>query len=165
MSESFKGREIVKADLKKLLELLNKALADEWLAYYQYWVGSKIAVGPMRNAVVAELSEHAKEELGHAELLAERILQLGGTPILSPQDWYKLTNCGYETPKDPFVVRLLEQNIKGEQCAIKVYNELLEFVKDKDPITYILVLKILEDEIKHEFELKSILEDIRRMKG
>ena len=165
MSESFKGREIVKADLKKLLELLNKALADEWLAYYQYWVGSKIAVGPMRNAVVAELSEHAKEELGHAELLAERILQLGGAPILSPQDWYKLTNCGYETPEDPFVVRLLEQNIKGEQCAIKVYNELLEFVKDKDPITYNLVLKILEDEIKHEFELKSILEDIRRMKG
>ncbi len=165
MSESFKGREIVKADLKKLLELLNKALADEWLAYYQYWVGSKIAVGPMRNAVVAELSEHAKEELGHAELLAERILQLGGAPILSPQDWYKLTNCGYEKPEDPFVVRLLEQNIKGEQCAIKVYNELLEFVKDKDPITYNLVLKILEDEIKHEFELKSILEDIRRMKG
>ena len=165
MSESFKGREIVKADLKKLLELLNKALADEWLAYYQYWVGSKIAIGPMRNAVVAELSEHAKEELGHAELLAERILQLGGAPILSPQDWYKLTNCGYETPEDPFVVRLLEQNIKGEQCAIKVYNELLEFVKDKDPITYGLVLKILEDEIKHEFELKSILEDIRRMKG
>jgi len=165
LSESFKGREIVKADLKKLLELLNKALADEWLAYYQYWVGSKIAVGPMRNAVVAELSEHAKEELGHAELLAERILQLGGAPILSPQDWYKLTNCGYEKPEDPFVVRLLEQNIKGEQCAIKVYNELLEFVKDKDPITYNLVLKILEDEIKHEFELKSILEDIRRMKG
>jgi len=165
LSESFKGREIIKADLKKLLELLNKALADEWLAYYQYWVGSKIAVGPMRNAVIAELSEHAKEELGHAELLAERILQLGGTPILSPQDWYKLTNCGYETPEDPFVVRLLEQNIKGEQCAIKVYNELLEFVKEKDPITYDLVLKILEDEIKHEFELKSILEDIRRMKG
>ena len=165
MSESFKGREIVKADLKKLLELLNKALADEWLAYYQYWVGSKIAVGPMRNAVVAELSEHAKEELGHAELLVERILQLGGAPILSPQDWYKLTNCGYEKPEDPFVIRLLEQNIKGEQCAIKVYNELLEFVKDKDPVTYDLVLKILEDEIKHEFELKSILEDIRRMKG
>jgi len=165
LSESFKGREIVKVDLKKLLELLNKALADEWLAYYQYWVGSKIAVGPMRNTIVAELSEHAKEELGHAELLAERVLQLGGAPILSPQDWYKLTNCGYETPEDPFVVRLLEQNIKGEQCAIKVYNELLEFVKEKDPITYDLVLKILEDEIKHEFELKSILEDIRRMKG
>jgi len=165
LSKGFKGREIVKVDVEKLLELLNKALADEWLAYYQYWVGSKIAIGPMRNAVVAELSEHAKEELGHAELLVERILQLGGTPILSPQDWYKLTNCGYETPEDPFVVRLLEQNIKGEQCAIKVYNELLEFVKDKDPITYDLVLKILEDEIKHEFELKSILEDIRRTKG
>ena len=164
MAEGSRRKEIVKLDVSKLLELLNKALADEWLAYYQYWVGAKIAVGPMRNAVAAELSEHAGEELGHAELLVERILQLGGTPILNPQDWFKLTNCGYEAPSDPSVERLLEQNIKGEQCAIRVYDELIGFVKDKDVITYNMVSKILEDEVKHEFELQSLLEDIRKAK-
>jgi len=157
-----KGREIVKLDVKELLELLNKALADEWLAYYQYWVGSKIAVGPMRELVVKELTEHAGDELRHAEMLVNRIIQLGGTPILNPQDWFKLTNCGYEVPEDPYVKKLLEQNIKGEQCAIEVYYKLLEFTKDKDPVTAKMVLEILEDEIEHEADLQAILEDLER---
>ena len=159
-----KGREIVKLDVNKLLELLNKALADEWLAYYQYWVGSKIAVGPMRELVVKELTEHAGDELKHAEMLVSRIIQLGGKPILNPQDWFKLTNCGYEVPEDPYVKKLLEQNIKGEQCAIEVYYKLLEFTKDKDPVTSKMVLAILEDEIEHEADLQAILEDLERSK-
>jgi len=159
-----KGREIVKLDVNKLLELLNKALADEWLAYYQYWVGSKIAVGPMRELVVKELTEHAGDELKHAEMLVSRIIQLGGKPILNPQDWFKLTNCGYEVPEDPYVKKLLEQNIKGEQCAIEVYYKLLEFTKDKDPVTAKMVLEILEDEIEHEADLQAILEDLERSK-
>jgi len=159
-----KGREIVKLDVNKLLELLNKALADEWLAYYQYWVGSKIAIGPMRELVVKELTEHAGDELKHAEMLVNRIIQLGGKPILNPQDWFKLTNCGYEVPEDPYVKKLLEQNIKGEQCAIEVYYKLLEFTKDKDPVTSKMVLEILEDEIEHEADLQAILEDLERSK-
>jgi bacterioferritin len=86
-----KGREIVGMDIDKLIELLNKALADEWLAYYQYWIGAKVVKGPMRGAVEAELMEHAGEELQHAEMLIERIIQLGGTPLLSPEEWYKIT--------------------------------------------------------------------------
>jgi len=159
-----KGKEIVKVNVEKLIEQLNKAYAYEWLAYYQYWLGAKIAVGPVRGAVTMELEEHAKEELEHAEKLSKRILELGGTPVLSPEEWYKMSNCGYEAPKDPHVEKLLEQNIKGEQCAIQVYNKLLEFTKEGDPITWRLVLEILEDEIEHEFELQSLLEDIRKMK-
>ncbi|MCK4449001.1 MAG: ferritin, partial [Anaerolineae bacterium] len=98
-----KGRAIVGIDVDNLIKTLNKALADEWLAYYQYWVGAKVAKGPMRGAVTAELIQHATEELGHAELLANRILQLGGTPLLKPEDWYKTTNCGYEASEDPYV--------------------------------------------------------------
>lgn len=157
-----KGREIVGVDAKKLVDLLNKAYADEWLAYYQYWVGAKVAVGKMRGVVASELEEHAKEELGHAEELTERIITLGGSPILSPQDLLKQTNCGYDIPSDPDVKKLLEQNIKGEQCAIAMYSKLLEFVKDKDPITYKMVLDILEDEVKHEEDLESILQDVQQ---
>jgi bacterioferritin len=159
-----KGRAIVGKDVDKLIEMLNKALADEWLAYYQYWIGAKVAVGPMRGTVAAELLEHATEELGHAELLAERILQLGGTPLLTPEVWYKVTNCGYETPDDPYTEVLLDQNIAGEQCAIKVYQELVEFTKDIDPITYNIVLGILADEVMHEEDLQAIVEDIQLMK-
>jgi bacterioferritin len=111
-----KGISIVGMDVKKLLNLLNKALYDEWLAYYQYWVGAKVVKGPMKEAVIAELDQHSADELKHAGMLVARIIQLGGTPVLKPEDWYKMTNCGYDAPKDPFVKPVLEQNIKGERC-------------------------------------------------
>ncbi|MDD5565521.1 MAG: ferritin-like domain-containing protein, partial [Candidatus Omnitrophica bacterium] len=139
---------------------LNKAFADEWLAYYQYWVGAKIARGQMRGAVVAELEQHAGEELKHAGMLTERIIQLGGTPVLKPEDWYKETNCGYDAPHDPSVKALLTQNIKGEQCAIDVYKKLSDTVKDKDAVTYHLALEIMSDEIEHEEDLEALLEDM-----
>ena len=159
-----KGRAIVGLDVDNLIKVLNKALADEWLAYYQYWVGAKVAKGPMRGAVTAELIQHATEELGHAELLANRILQLGGTPLLKPEDWYKMTNCGYEAPEDPYVEVLLEQNIKGEQCAIGVYQQLVELTNKADPVTYEMALSILTDEIEHEEDLQALLEDIELMR-
>lgn len=84
-----KGRAIVKMDVKEVVKLLNKALADEWLAVYQYWAGSKVAVGRMRGIIAKELEEHANEELEHANKLTERIIQLGGTPILHPKEWEK----------------------------------------------------------------------------
>jgi bacterioferritin len=160
-----RGREIVGTDVEKLVQMLNKALADEWLAYYQYWVGAKIAQGPMRGAVAGELEEHAAEELEHAGMLTERIIQLGGMPLLKPEDWYQMTNCGYEIPEDPYVEALLEQNIKGERCAIDVYQKLAEFTKDVDPITHHIVLEILEDEVEHEEDLEAFVEDIELMKA
>jgi bacterioferritin len=159
-----KGREIVSMDMDRLLELLNKAFADEWLAYFQYWVGAKVAKGPMRGEVAAELEQHAGDELKHAGMLTERIIQLGGTPILKPEDWYKMTNCAYEAPEDPSVQALLEQNIRGEQCAIDVYQRLLDAIRGKDTVTYHIALEILEDEVEHEEDLEALLEDIKSIK-
>lgn len=157
-----KGIEIVGMDVGELIDMLNKALADEWLAYYQYWVGSKVVQGPMRPQVEAELVEHAEEELKHANMLAERIVQLGGTPLLSPDEWKKNSGCGYAAPSDPNVKKILEQNIKGEQCAIVTYHKILEEVKSgNDPITFNMVRKIMEDEVKHEHDLQSIQQDMK----
>jgi bacterioferritin len=114
----------------------------------------------MRGAVVAELTEHAQEELKHAEMLSDRIIQLGGDPLLDPADWKKLSNCGYDAPENPFVRDILEQNIKGEQCAIDVYSKLLATVKDKDIVTYNMVAEVLEEEVEHEEDLQALLEDI-----
>lgn len=155
-----KGREIVNLDVDKLLELLNKAYAEEWLAYYQYWVGAQVAVGKMRNFVVEELMEHAQEEFEHAGMVCERILQLGGTPLLTPQDLIAKAGCPYEIPSDPKTKTLVIQNINGERCAIATYKEILDFVEGKDPITYDLALSILKDEVEHEEDLEAILDDM-----
>lgn len=150
-------------DVDELINLLNKALADEWLAYYQYWIGAKVVKGPMKDAVIAELDLHATEELSHAVLLTTRIIQLGGTPVLSPADWMKITNCGYDAPADPYVEKVLEQNIKGEQCAIKVYSHLLDLTREGDPVTYNIILTILSQEVEHEEDLDALREDLELM--
>lgn len=158
-----KGREIVGLEVDNLLQLLRKAFADEWLAYYQYWLGAKVCKGPMKEAVISELELHATEELNHSLLLSNRIIQLGGTPVTNPKDWFELTNCGYDAPDDPFVKVLLEQNIKGEQCAISTYQKLLDLTRDKDPVTYNIILTIIEQEVEHEEDLQALLEDFELM--
>ena len=155
-----KGREIVGMDVDRVVELLNRALADEWLAYYQYWLGSKVVAGPMKDAVIAELIQHGADELRHADMVTTRIIQLGGTPLISPEEWFKHTNCGYDAPGDPFVKKILEQNIKGEQCAITTYNAIIQEVGIKDPVTYNVAVQILQDEVEHEEDLQSILDDL-----
>jgi bacterioferritin len=158
-----KGREIVGMNIEKVVELLKSAFADEWLAYYQYWLGAKVAKGPMKEAVIAELIQHAADELRHADMVTTRIIQLGDVPVTKPEDWYKMTNCGYDAPEDPYVLELLKQNIKGEQCAIGVYKGILETTKDADPVTYNLAIQILQDEVEHEEDLQALHEDIGLM--
>jgi len=158
-----KGRAIIGLDVDELLKLLNKAFADEWLAYYQYWVGAKVAKGPMKDAVIAELLQHATEELGHATLVSDRIIQLGGTPLTTPKVWFDWSNCGYDAPDDPFVRTLLQQNIQAEQCAIGVYDQMMKLTEGKDPLTYNMALTILTQEVEHEEDLQALLEDLDLM--
>lgn len=158
-----RGREIVGMDVNDLLNLLNRAYASEWLAYYQYWLGAKVIKGPMKDAVAAELNLHATEELNHAVLLVTRIVQLGGTPVTSPKQWFDLSPCAYDAPEDPYVAVLLDQNIAGEQCAISVYKNLMDTTKDKDMVSYNLALTILQQEVEHEEDLQSLKEDLDLM--
>lgn len=160
-----KGREIVKMNVDELNIILNKALADEWLAYYQYWIGAKVVKGPMKDAVIAELNLHATEELNHAVMVCTRIVQLGGTPVLSPDEWTKISHCAYDAPVDPYVEEVLKQNIKGEQCAIRTYNNILDITREGDPVTHNIVLQILTQEVEHEEDLSSLQEDIELMLG
>jgi len=100
----------------------------KWLAYYQYWVGAKVVKGPMKDAVIAELTIHATEELSHAELIRDQDHSAWESCFIS-SEWLKITNCGYDAPADHYVEVVLDQNIKGEQCAIRVYNNLLDITR------------------------------------
>ena len=158
-----RGREIIGMNVDHLIDLLNQAYASEWLAYYQYWLGAKVLKGPMKDAVAAELTLHANEELAHALMLSCRILQLGGTPVASPAQWFEFSPCKYDAPTDPFVGVILDQNIEGEQCAINTYKNIMDVTKDKDMVTYNLALTILQQEVEHEEDLQSLEEDLNIM--
>lgn len=158
------GIKVSSVDVDKLLEMLNAALAEEWLAYYQYWIGARVMEGPMRSEVEPELLTHANEELAHAEMVANRIIQLGGTPVTNPVDWTKLSRCKYEDPTDPYVEVILEQNLNGERCAIQRYQEIANFTSGKDHATHQMAVQILNDELEHETDIEDWITDLNRMK-
>ena len=151
----------ITGDVEKTVKLLNQAFASEWLAYYQYYVGAKVIEGPFKDTIGAELATHASEELGHANLLADRIIILGGTPILNPKDWPEMSPCPFDAPEDPYVLELVRQNLKGERCAIVAYNKIMESVKDTDSVTFEMVVEILADEEQHEEDLQRFEEDLK----
>ncbi|PKM49393.1 MAG: ferritin [Firmicutes bacterium HGW-Firmicutes-7] len=158
------AREISHLNVDELIQMLNEALSEEWLAYYQYWIGARLMEGPMRSEIEPELLLHATEELGHAVLVVDRILQLGGTPVLTPEDWTKFAKCAYESPTDPYVEAILEQNLRGERCAIERYQQIAEFTYGKDHTTYQMATTILSDELEHEHDIEDFIVDINRLK-
>lgn len=158
------AKKIVKTDLEHLLKVLNEAYAEEWLAYYQYWIAAKVAMGLNRSAVVEEFVEHAGEELKHADWLADRIIQLGGTPALNPQQWNDLAHCKYITPHSFNVVALVKDNLEAERCAIGRYEGLCDLTHGTDYETFRLSRKILKEEIEHEQEMEDFMADFETTK-
>ncbi|MGA3013455.1 MAG: ferritin-like domain-containing protein [Bacteroidales bacterium] len=158
------GIDILNLDVKTLIQMLNEALCEEWLAYYQYWIGARIMEGPMRSEIEPELLIHANMELNHAVLVISRIIQLAGTPVLTPSDWMKVARCKYETPSDPYVEVILEQNLNAERCAIQRYKEIADFTNGKDHTTHQMATTILNEEIEHEQDIEDWITDINRMK-
>lgn len=154
------AQKISNLDHAELLNVLNQAFAEEWLAYYQYWIGAQIVEGPMRTSIQSEFMKHAKEELDHAEWLSTRIIQLGGTPVIDPDQWSKIARCKYEVPNDKFATMLLKQNLSSERCAILRYQEICELCFGKDFETFKISAKILHEELDHEQDWEDFLADI-----
>jgi bacterioferritin len=148
---------LTNAERTALIALLNRALADEWFAFYQYWVGVAVVNGALAKSVRAELMEHAEQEFEHAGLLVERIKQLDGVPLLDPAEWAIVSNCGYHAPRDYDTKPVLEQNIQGEICAISVYTSILEFLNGRDTVTASMVTFILAQEEEHKRDLQGLL--------
>jgi bacterioferritin len=157
------AQKISKVDREELLKVLNIAYAEEWLAYYQYWLGAQLIVGPERKSIAEEFIEHANEEFDHAQKLATRIIELGGTPILYPEDWQKVALCKYDAPEKPYVMNLLEQNLVAERCAVVRYQKICEMTHGNDYETYHMAVKILHEELEHEEEILSFKNDINAL--
>lgn len=153
-----------KLDVESLISQLNAALAEEWLAYYQYWIGALVVEGAMRANVQSEFEEHAEEERQHAAMLAKRIIELEGVPVLDPKDWSELARCKYDSPQNFDSVSLLRDNVASERCAVLRYQEIADYTDGKDFTTCDIVKKILAEEEEHEQDLQDYLTDIDRLK-
>ena len=161
---SFSDLMIKNLENKDLVTLLQSALAEEYLQWYQYTVVIPFAVGQDRVNIVEAFKEHAKDELeDHAAWLIERINQLDGVPTLvdEPSKWNLCAVHKYIKPTPPYdVCALLEQNIQSEKGAIETYTALEVVTRDNDVVTNRKVKEILADEQEHLQNLIDLHKDI-----
>lgn len=141
-----------------VVKMLIKALADEWLASYQYWVCKHLARGNGRCDAIAEFEQHEKDEKEHAEKLMLRIKELGGTPIFNPNEWQSLGNPWTEVNSSN-VCEELDITIKAEADAIAFYEKMIEYCKGVDEVTMRLARGILADECEHKYDLEMLKEE------
>lgn len=148
-------------NIQDLIKMLNSAYADELLAWAQYNAPIGSCVGKERVNIEAEFKKHAEEELKHAQMLKDRIIQLGGIPLQSPEEWYTYTNCGYTKPMDFNTKVLVSQNLESERKAEDVYIAIMKACKEAgDMVTYKIARNILIDEEEHEQDLEDFLNDM-----
>jgi bacterioferritin len=149
MSE-IKSASVVKAS-KELLDLLNKAIASEMQVSIQYMWQHVQWSGVKGFAVKDELEDIAKQEMKHAEMIAERLFYLGGTPTTKPE---------------PIFVReelrdMIAQDVKDEESAIKLYQGIIDKArKANDETTNRLFREIMQQEEDHHDTFTTLLEEI-----
>ena len=153
-----------KVDIARLLDRLNAALSEEWLAFYQYWTAARMVTGAQRVDLKREFEKHAQQEMEHAGALCDRILQLGGIPVLTPQEWFKHARCVYDTPTSFDSEYFLKTILIAEECAMRRYQEIADLTEGKDYITNSLAKKFLTEEAAHEQDMQDFLDDISTMR-
>jgi bacterioferritin len=150
-----------KGDRALVIKVLNDALATEIVCTLRYKFHYYMATGIHSRAIADEFLEHANEESGHADMIAERIVQLDGKPNFSPAGLLSRSHSEYVEGED--IVHMLEEDLVAERIAIASYREIIQWLGDKDPTTRRVLEQILEVEEQHAEELKTMLEDLGRV--
>lgn len=131
---------------KKILELLNQAIAREIGVSVQYMWHHVMAMG-MNSPEIKDIFEDiAIEEMKHAEKIAERLFYLGGTPTTKP------------TPIEVggSLEEMIEADLKAEDEALELYAEIIKVAHSEgDSTTRLLFEEIMtnEEEHKHTFAI------------
>ncbi len=141
----------------QVVTLLNQVLATEIVCTLRYKNHYYLASGIDSPAVKEEFLEHANDELNHANMVSERIVQLNGEPDWSPQGL--LANSHSEYVKGTSLKQMLEENLVAERIAIDTYREIIIWLGNNDPTTRRVLEKILEQEEEHAEDLATLLQE------
>lgn len=149
VTEGYRG------DRKKIIELLNQALATEIVCILRYKNHYFLATGIHSEPVAQEFLQHANEEQMHADRLSTRIVQLQGKPNWSPEGLQTRSHAEYVDGID--LVHMIKENLVAERIAIDTYREMITFIGDNDPTTRRILEDILAQEEEHADDLAGLL--------
>ena len=157
--------EVLNLDVQKLIEMLNAALCEEWLAYYQYWVGARVTEGPMRSEIESEMLKHARRrtvarrQTDRSDHPARRHARAQPRPMDEKWPGANTKRRPTRTSK-PFSNRICAANA----VQSKRYQDIADFTSGIDYTTAKMAVEILEDELEHEQDIISFQRDITSLK-
>ena len=146
------------ADRTLVVDMLNTALATELICVLRYKRHHFMAQGIHAKSVAAEFLEHANEEQGHADLIAARIVQLGGEPDFSPAGLADRSHSQYVEGGD--LLDLIKENLIAERIAIDSYAAMIRYLGNDDPTTRVMLEEILATEEEHADDLANLLKEL-----
>lgn len=145
------------ADRPTVLKLLNEALATEIVCMLRYRRHHFMAKGIESKSIAQEFLVHANEEQRHADLIAARIVQLGGEPDFSPDSLTSRSHAEYV--EGGSLINMIRENLVAERIAIDSYREMARFLDNQDPTTRRLLEEILAVEEGHADEMADLLQE------
>ncbi len=145
-----------RADRETVVRLLNEALATEIVCVLRYRRHHYMANGIHATAVAAEFMKHSQEEQGHADQIAERIVQLGGAPDFDPAGLSTRSHSEYVAADE--LAEMIRENLVAERVAIESYGEIIRYLGEGDPTSRRLMEEILAVEEEHADDMKTLLE-------
>ena len=149
-----------RADVKRVVEVLNEVLATELVCVLRYKRHYFTATGINAQAVKEEFLQHANEEQGHADSVAERIVQLGGSPNLNPDGLATRAHSQYDEKES--LTDMIREDLFAERIAIESYSEIVRWLGNDDPTTRRMIEEILAKEEEHAEALSSLLDTLQQ---
>ena len=146
------------AGIPTAVRILNEALATEIVCVLRYKRHYFMASGIHAQSVRQEFLQHANEEQGHADQIAERITQLRGEPNFSPEGLASRSHSEYQEGKS--LTDMIKEDLVAERVAIESYSEMIKYFGDKDPTTRRMLEEILAKEEEHADDLVTLLETL-----
>jgi bacterioferritin len=146
------------ADRKTVIKVLNESLATEIVCVLRYRRHYFMASGIHADSVAAEFLQHANEEQGHADLIAQRIVQLGGEPNFNPEGLLSRSHAEYV--EGDTLLDMIKEDLVAERIAIDSYREIIQYLGNDDPTTRRMMEGILAMEEEHADDLVSLLNEM-----
>ena len=146
------------ADRETVIKILNEALATEIVCVLRYKRHYFMANGIHAESVAAEFLEHANDEQGHADLIAARIVQLGGAPNFNPDGLLMRSHAEYVEGES--LIDMIKEDLVAERIAIDSYRDMIQYLGNDDPTSRRMLEGILAVEEEHADDLVSLLGEL-----
>ncbi len=147
------------SDVKEtIIKMLNEALATEIVCVLRYKRHYFMAQGIHSEPIAAEFLQHANEEQGHADEIAGRIVQLGGSPNFNPEGLLMRSHSEYVEGQT--LLDMIKEDLVAERVAIDSYTEMIRYIGENDITTRRILEGILAVEEEHADDLAKFLADM-----